>query len=213
MPTQDDVRRICLALPDTSEDPNGYRFFVGGKQSGTESAAPEMTTADVCDFLTLVDARRVRVWLDGGWAVDAWLGDQTRRHTDLDIVVEQKDLAVVVESLTELGFGPVKRDDTRPWNFVLGDSLGHQVDFHVIELDDLGRGIYGPPENEDFWPADALGRTTTLCGRTVHVTAPEFLVASHIGYELTDKDWRDVSALCTRFDLPIPSGYAAFLNG
>ena len=32
MASQDDVRRIALALPATTEDPNGFRFFVDGKQ-------------------------------------------------------------------------------------------------------------------------------------------------------------------------------------
>lgn len=32
MATQDDVRRIALALPATTEDPNSFRFFVDGKQ-------------------------------------------------------------------------------------------------------------------------------------------------------------------------------------
>jgi hypothetical protein len=32
MATQDDVRRIALSLPETTEDPNGCRFFVDGKQ-------------------------------------------------------------------------------------------------------------------------------------------------------------------------------------
>jgi hypothetical protein len=32
MPTQDDVRRIALSLPETTEDPNGFRFYVDGKQ-------------------------------------------------------------------------------------------------------------------------------------------------------------------------------------
>ncbi|HEX5014763.1 MAG TPA: MmcQ/YjbR family DNA-binding protein [Candidatus Limnocylindrales bacterium] len=31
MPTQDDVRRIALALPHTSEDEGYFRFVVGGK--------------------------------------------------------------------------------------------------------------------------------------------------------------------------------------
>lgn len=31
MATQDDVRRIALALPDTTEDPFSFRFFVDGK--------------------------------------------------------------------------------------------------------------------------------------------------------------------------------------
>jgi hypothetical protein len=32
MSTQDDVRRIALSLAETTEDPNGFRFFVDGKQ-------------------------------------------------------------------------------------------------------------------------------------------------------------------------------------
>jgi len=32
MPDQEDVRHIALSLPETSEDPNGFRFFVKGKQ-------------------------------------------------------------------------------------------------------------------------------------------------------------------------------------
>ena len=43
MPNQDDVRRLALSLPETSEDPNGFRFFVKGKQfawSWMERAAP-----------------------------------------------------------------------------------------------------------------------------------------------------------------------------
>jgi len=32
MASQDDVRRIALALPGTTEDPDGFRFFVDGKQ-------------------------------------------------------------------------------------------------------------------------------------------------------------------------------------
>ena len=32
MATQDDVRRIALSLPETSEDPNFFRFFVKGRR-------------------------------------------------------------------------------------------------------------------------------------------------------------------------------------
>jgi hypothetical protein len=32
MATPDDVRRIVLSLPETTEDPAGFRFFVDGKQ-------------------------------------------------------------------------------------------------------------------------------------------------------------------------------------
>lgn len=58
-----------------------------------------MTAADVVAFLALMDASAVRVWLDGGWAVDALLGRQTRRHDDLDIVIEALDLSRAEEAL------------------------------------------------------------------------------------------------------------------
>jgi hypothetical protein len=32
MATQNDVKRLALALPETTKDPGGFRFFVDGKQ-------------------------------------------------------------------------------------------------------------------------------------------------------------------------------------
>jgi hypothetical protein len=46
--------------------------------------SPAMTASDVEGFLDLTAVLGVRVWLDGGWAVDACLGEQSRRHEDLD---------------------------------------------------------------------------------------------------------------------------------
>ncbi len=48
MPTQDDVRRIALSLPATTEDPNGFRLFVDGR-------------AFVWSWLERIDPKRARV--------------------------------------------------------------------------------------------------------------------------------------------------------
>jgi hypothetical protein len=66
--------------------------------------------------------------------VDAYSGEQTRRHGDLDIVVESRDAPKVATALRDRGYVDVPRDDTSTWNFVLGDDEGHEVDFHVIVL-------------------------------------------------------------------------------
>jgi lincosamide nucleotidyltransferase A/C/D/E len=79
-----------------------------------------MTADDVGAFLVLMDTLGVRVWLDGGWAVDACLGSQTRRHDDLDIVIEERDVPAAVSALRARGYSPVPRPDTRAWNFVMG---------------------------------------------------------------------------------------------
>lgn len=90
---------------------------------------------------------------------------------------------------------------------MLGDHAGHEVDIHVVALDETGRGVYGPSRNGHSWPAEALSSTTILCGREIRCVTPEHLVASHTGYELADKDRADVLALCARFDIPLPAEY------
>ena len=167
----------------------------------------KVTEADVCAFLDLAASLVVEVWLDGGWAVDAWLGRQTRPHADIDIVIESKDLATLVDALRKRGYDDVPRDDTRGWNFVLGDRDGHEVDFHVIDLAPDGTGIYGPPPPEFIFPADSLTAVTDLCGRRVRAIPPHRLVEFHTGYEPDDDDRADVLALCAAFDLPVPETY------
>lgn len=172
--------------------------------------ARETTAADVLALLDLAAAHGVRIWLDGGWAVDACLGEQTRRHDDVDIVVTTDDVGRLVAVLRERGYTDVPRTDTRPWNFVLGDAYGREVDFHVVALDDNGNGVYGPRENDEVYPAGGLAGSGTIAGRVVNCLTAEQLVAFHTGYEPDAGDWADVSALCTRFGIPIPDGYARF---
>jgi lincosamide nucleotidyltransferase A/C/D/E len=174
---------------------------------------PEMTAVDVRAFVELMDGLGIRVWLDGGWAVDACLGEQTRRHGDLDIAIEKRDVPAAVAALGDRGFRPVPRDDTRPWNFVLGDDAGRQVDFHVLVFDDHGDGVYGPPENGEVYPAAALTGHGSVDGRGVACLTPECQVRFHTGYEVDADDWADVSALCRRFGIPVPDDYRRFQPG
>jgi lincosamide nucleotidyltransferase A/C/D/E len=169
-----------------------------------------MTAGDVSAFLDLMASHGIRIWLDGGWAVDACLGTQTRPHGDLDIVIEERDVAAAVSALERVGYTPVPRPDTSAWNFVLGDGSGHQVDFHVIVLDKHGRGVYGPPESGECYPAEALTGSGTVAGCAVACITPEWLVRFHTGYTVDATDWADVSALCERFGLPVPPEYQRF---
>ena len=166
-----------------------------------------MNAHDVCDLLQLMTDEGIHIWLDGGWAVDACLGSETRHHGDLDIVIERSDVPAAVASLQRRGYGPVPRQDTRAWNFVLGDDAGHLVDFHVIVLDEQRRGLYGPPENGDLYPAEALRGRGSINGRSVDCIAPEWLVRFHTGYEIDETDRADVGALCARFGIPLPLEY------
>ncbi len=167
-----------------------------------------MTAADVVDLYTRLEGLGVRIWVDGGWGVDALLGEQTRPHADLDIVIEQKDLPTLRGLLAGRGYSDVERDDTSPWNFVLGDDSGHELDVHAIVFDRAGNGMYGPVEKGVMYPAASLSGTGTIDGHPVQCISVEYMVRFHTGYELHETDFKDVSALCDRFGIEYPDEYA-----
>lgn len=44
-----------------------------------------MESNDVVKLYKLFEENGIEVWIDGGWGIDALLGEQTRPHQDLDI--------------------------------------------------------------------------------------------------------------------------------
>jgi lincosamide nucleotidyltransferase A/C/D/E len=169
-----------------------------------------MTSTDVLEIYLSLGKLGVHIWIDGGWGVDALLEEQTRTHRDLDIAIQEKDLATLEDYLSAQGYRRIKREIERPFNFVLGDDLGREVDVHVIALDNNGNGIYGPPENGQIYPADSLKGMGRIDGQPVSCISAEWKVKFHSGYELQEKDFKDVSALCQKFGIELPQEYARF---
>jgi lincosamide nucleotidyltransferase A/C/D/E len=163
-----------------------------------------MIAADVLELARALEREELGFWVDGGWGVDALLGEQTRAHRDLDLVMKVADVPRLRKLLADRAYVPKVRDDDRDWNFVLSDDLGHEIDVHVIALDAEGNGIYGPSELGLMYPAESLKWTGSIGGATVPCISPEFQVASHSGYDLKQKDLDDVAALCDRFGIHRP---------
>lgn len=168
----------------------------------------EMSLEDLLSLLERFEQEGIEVWIDGGWAVDALLGEQTRPHEDLDVALEGRFEPALRALLEGLGYRDVPRDDTCAWNYVLGDEQGHLVDVHVINLDGDGNGIYGP--HGDIYPASSLKGSGVIGGRAVRCISAEDLVKFHTGYELDETDYQDVRALCDRFGIELPGEYAKF---
>jgi lincosamide nucleotidyltransferase A/C/D/E len=171
-----------------------------------------MTSVDVVDLYHALTQLGVEIWIDGGWGVDALLGEQTRAHKDLDIAIEQKHEAALREFLRSRGYHEVKLEIARAWNFVMADACGREIDVHIIVLDGQGNGIYGPPENGESYPAASLSGIGQINGRTVRCISAEWAVRFHAGYELQEKDFRDVSRLCKKFAIKLPAMYKRFLQ-
>lgn len=74
-----------------------------------------MTSIDVVDFYRTVKRLGIELWIDGGWGVDALLGEQTRPHKDLDIAIEPKQVAALREFLHRQEYRDTKLGIARPY--------------------------------------------------------------------------------------------------
>ena len=164
-----------------------------------------MTSSVALELVKLCEQNQIEVILDGGWGVDALIGEQTRPHSDLDIVIPYKDVPCVRHLLFEHGYRDVPRPDTRECNFVMGDDQGHLVDIHTYTLDRVNH-----PEQGLDYPLDSLNGQGSIQGYPVRCITLEQMVAFHSGYELDENDYHDVNALCERFGLDLPAEYDRF---
>ena len=166
-----------------------------------------MEAGDVVDVLDALEARGLKVWVDGGWGVDALLGEETRPHDDVDLVVELLALPVVVEALAELGF--VVAEDHAPVRVVLRTADGRQADLHPVTFDQEGTGwqVGAAVDGSDCpYPAEGFERGRIL-DRAVPCLGPALQIEHHRGYEPRPRDRVDMAHLARRFDLSLPEGY------
>jgi len=177
---------------------NGSKFTAHESKSAGKFVAQEFTLEDLIPFLDLFEELELEIWIDGGWGVDALLGEQTRTHEDLDFLIEKASSDRLVSAIRKLGFIDVHTDDHTPWNFVMGTPERKNFDFHVLERTADGDYSYGDPANSIPVTAESINGTGTLGCPT-----PEFQIDSHTGYALKETDIHDVTALRDKFRLPL----------
>jgi lincosamide nucleotidyltransferase A/C/D/E len=102
-----------------------------------------MTAEVVAELIKLLEQPGLEVYVDGGWAADALLGQQTRAHQDLDIALPETHVPRLRDLLSGRGFWEKSRNDTWECNFVLVDANGSEVDVHTCTLDRAGNNIHG----------------------------------------------------------------------
>ena len=170
-------------------------------------SGPEMTANEVIKFLDKMENRGIQIWIDGGWGIDAQLGNQKRPHSDLDIFVHEKDVFNLRALLNTDGYREIKMEIARPHNFVFGDEYGHEIDEHVFVVKAEQKIVYGPIENGDISPINLLDGVGIINGRKVRCISPEWMVKFHIGYKLRESDFKDIPALCKKFGINLPKEY------
>jgi lincosamide nucleotidyltransferase A/C/D/E len=165
----------------------------------------EMTAVDVLAVMAALAEAEVDVWVAGGWAVDAVLGDATRPHRDLDLAVRSGHLETAISVLDRLEYA--RSLDQLPVRLVMEAAAGRSVDLHPVTFDSRGFGRQVGNEGRIYeYPPDGFG-SGTIDGVAVACLTAEQLVRFHLGYEPLDHDRHDMALLRERLGVEVPPPY------
>jgi lincosamide nucleotidyltransferase A/C/D/E len=177
--------------------------------------ATSVSAASVIEITQLLAASGVNTWLAGGWACDALLGEQTREHGDLDLIIGIEDVDRACKALERRRFVLRDRFSSSVWTTVLELLDRHrarQVGLHFVDCTRTTNGsgwqasVHAVMLVGDL-VSDEVVTTGTIAGHEVPCLSAPALLALHTGYEPDETDRRDVQAICRRFSLPVPPAY------
>lgn len=162
--------------------------------------------AEVLLVIEKLESEAIPYWLAGGWGVDALLGRCTRRHKDIDVVIEdfERNEPRVRQAFLALGFHHVQRDQGGVWmpsrsNFE--DVAGHRIELLAIDWDhlrsvfDLAPKRISRPQAQRQDLAEEVFTTGTMHGRELPCLTASAQLLFHTGFPLEPAGRLDVSLL------------------
>ena len=151
-----------------------------------------MDADEVVRVIDWLDEWAVVYQVNGGWAVDALLGSQSRAHGDLDIFADSTKADPLIEWLSGRGYEIV--EDWRPIRVELR-SDERAVDIHPMELDAAGDGVQRGFGGDTFAHRACDRAVGMIRGRPVVVASAARLMELRSGYELRPEDHHDLNLL------------------
>ena len=137
-----------------------------------------------------------RVWVGGGWGVDALVTRQTRPHRDLDLAVDVTTAALdqVLEVLAGRGYRV--ETDWRPVRVELAAPGSRWVDVHPLTFDQHGVGHQANVAGQQpfRYPPSGFGQGV-IDGRAVDCLSVAQQLTFHNGYAPRDHDLLDIALL------------------
>lgn len=120
-----------------------------------------MSDRDVLDVVAWIKAHGFTYQINGGWAVDAHVGHQTRTHDDLDVFIDAAAVPVLLGWLQTQGY--VEETEQLPARVQLRRGLS-RVDVHPMTLDPAGDGTQWDRAGRALYVHPAAARTTGMIG-------------------------------------------------
>jgi lincosamide nucleotidyltransferase A/C/D/E len=164
--------------------------------------SPPMRADHVAEVLGVLERSGVRAYCSGGWGIDVLLGRQTRRHRDLDLVIEAGRLATAEAALSGIGYEEWYRHDSDvPMHrrVVVRDRRARVLDLHPVDL-----GAHPLPV-----------ATGMVAGRPAPCLSAGVQEVQHLGYRKRLRDRVDLRLLrrvllgpATALVIPVPDADA-----
>lgn len=166
---------------------------------------------DVIRIYKRLSTNGIRLWLTGGWGIDDLIGEQTRDHKDLDVLIRLDDVVRTRELLSRDGYGVKELWSENQWvkdadrvevatAFVLQDPEGREIDAHALRFDDRGDGIPAWNDTEGFiFTEQDLAGEGSIAGFAISCISFEMQLKCHTGYQLPKSQVRDLELLNKKF--------------
>ncbi|HEY9293205.1 MAG TPA: lincomycin resistance protein LmrB [Microlunatus sp.] len=152
-----------------------------------------MHSNEVLRIVDWVESHDACYQINGGWAVDALVGRQTRPHRDLDLFIDADVVPSLLSWLRSRGYA-VETDEL-PARVELRDGR-LRVDVHPMTLDAAGNGTQWDDHGTAIYSHPAAARTTgSIDGHQVCVASAARLRELHEGYPPRDVDHHDLALL------------------
>ena len=141
-------------------------------------------TEDACEIIKYALQNEIKVYLDGGWGVDALLKRESRIHNDIDLFVELKHYHDYIYVIKQHGFEEVNTDYTTDGHTVWKDDKQRIIDLHCFEIinDVLIR------YDGEVYPLKIFSGVGKIGNYDVACIEPVSQVDFHLGYEFDDKN-------------------------
>ena len=175
-----------------------------------------VNTKDAIKLYKHLQAHDISVWLTGGWGIDALLGEQTRPHKDLDVLMLLDDVYKLCQLLAEDGYRLKQIWEENRWTtdsdqiqiptaFVLRNPNSRELDAHAIRLDGQGNGVPVWEDPDDFiFSNQDLTTIGWIDGVAVKCITPEMQIRTHLGYQLPKEHQQDLALLHEKFGDDMP---------
>ena len=152
-----------------------------------------MDVREVLAVLGALESAGCRVWLEGGWGVDALVGHQTRPHRDVDVDIDADGEEAALAALAELGY--VVETDWRPNRVELAAPSRGWVDVHPLLLTEDGSARQAALDGGFHVLPAAFFTLGSLDGVPVPCVSAEAQRLFHRGYEARAADIHDLDLL------------------